>query len=92
MTKLISLTIAEARDGLVKKSFSASELARAHIDAIEAANDALNAFVLKTPERALEMAAASDARLKKGEAGALEGIPLGIKDLFCTKGFRTTAC
>ena len=92
MAKLIPLTIAEARDGLAKKSFSAGELARAHIDAIEAANDALNAFVLKTPERALEMAAASDSRLKKGEAGALEGIPLGIKDLFCTKGFRTTAC
>jgi aspartyl-tRNA(Asn)/glutamyl-tRNA(Gln) amidotransferase subunit A len=92
VTKLTELTIAEARDGLVKRSFSAEELARAHIDTIEAANDALNTFVLKTPERALEMAAASDARLKKGEAGALEGIPLGIKDLFCTKGIRTTAC
>ena len=92
MTKLTELTIAEARDGLAKKSFSADELARAHVDAIEAANDALNAFILKTPERALEMAAASDKRLKQGEAGALEGIPLGIKDLFCTKGVRTTAC
>jgi len=92
VTKLTELTIAEARDGLAKKSFSADELARAHVDAIEAANDALNAFILKTPERALEMAAASDKRLKQGEAGALEGIPLGIKDLFCTKGVRTTAC
>ena len=53
---------------------------------------ALNAFVLPTPERALDMAKASDARRKKGEAGALEGIPLGIKDLFCTKDVRTTAC
>ena len=92
MTELTQLTIAEARDGLAKKSFSAEELARAHVDAIEAANDALNAFILKTPERALEMAAASDERLKQGNAGALEGIPLGIKDLFCTKGVRTTAC
>ena len=57
-----------------------------------AANEALNAFVLPTPERALDMATASDARRKKGEAGALEGIPLGIKDLFCTKDVRTTAC
>ena len=62
MTELTELTIAEARDGLAKKSFSADELARAHVDAIEAANDALNAFILKTPERALEMAAASDER------------------------------
>ena len=51
----------------------------------------LNAFVTETPERALEMAAASDARLAKGEGGALEGLPLAIKDLFCTKGVRTTA-
>ena len=48
--------------------------------------------MLPTPERALDMAKASDARRKKGEAGALEGIPLGIKDLFCTKDVRTTAC
>ena len=92
MSKLTDLTIAEARDGLRTKAFSASELAQAHLDAIEAANDAINAFVLPTPERALEMARESEARLKAGEGGALEGIPLGIKDLFCTKGVRTTAC
>src|SRR5262245_35849494 len=92
MSKLTELTIAEARQGLRKKTFSARELAEAHVEAIEAANDALNAYVLKTPERALEMAEASDARLAKADGGALEGIPLGIKDLFCTKGFRTTAC
>jgi aspartyl-tRNA(Asn)/glutamyl-tRNA(Gln) amidotransferase subunit A len=92
VTKLTDLTIAEARDGLRDKSFSARELTQAHVAAIESANAALNAFVLPTPEQALEMAAASDARLKKGEGGALEGIPLGIKDLFCTKGVRTTAC
>ncbi|HET7210433.1 MAG TPA: amidase, partial [Methyloceanibacter sp.] len=92
MSKLIELTIAEAREGLRKKSFSSRELTDAHIGAIEAGNDALNAFVLPTPERALDMAKASDARLSKGEVGALEGIPLGIKDLFCTKDIRTTAC
>ena len=90
-TKLTDLTIAEARDGLRAKSFSVQELAMAHLDAIETAT-ALNAYVLPTPERALEMAKASDARLGKGEGGALEGIPLGIKDLFCTKNVRTTAC
>ena len=92
MTELTDLTIAEARDGLRDKSFTARELTQAHLDAIETANAALNAYVLPTPERALEMAAASDARLTKGEGGALEGIPLGIKDLFCTKDVRTTAC
>ncbi|HYH70578.1 MAG TPA: Asp-tRNA(Asn)/Glu-tRNA(Gln) amidotransferase subunit GatA [Methyloceanibacter sp.] len=92
MTKLTDLTIAEAREGLRTKSFSAEDLAQAHLDAIEAANAAINAFVLPTPERAVAMAKESDARLRKGEGGALEGIPLGIKDLFCTKGVRTTAC
>ena len=92
MTKLTDLTIAEAREGLRTKSFSAEDFAQAHLDAIEAANAAINAFVLPTPERALAMAKESDVRLRKGEGGALEGIPLGIKDLFCTKGVRTTAC
>src|SRR5680860_90611 len=92
MTELTDLTIAAARAGLREKSFSALELTQAHLSAIEAANEALNAYVLKTPELALEMAKASDARLKKGEGGPLEGIPLGIKDLFATKGVRTTAC
>src|SRR5215213_2758276 len=90
VTNLTDLTLAEARDGLKAKRFSSAELTRAHVGAIEKAR-ALNAFVLETPERALEMAQASDARLAKGEAGALEGLPLGIKDLFCTKGFQTTA-
>ena len=68
MTKLTDLTIAEAREGLRDKSFSARELAQAHLEAIEAANAALNAFVLPTPERALAMATASDARRDRGEA------------------------
>jgi aspartyl-tRNA(Asn)/glutamyl-tRNA(Gln) amidotransferase subunit A len=86
------LSIAEARKALERKELSAIELARAHIDAIERANEALNAFVLTTPERALDAARESDARIGKGEARPLEGIPVGIKDLFATKGVRTTAC
>jgi len=92
MTDPTDLTIAEARAALERKELSATELAEAHLDAIDKANEALNAFVLVTPERALEAAKESDKRIAKGEARALEGIPLGIKDLFATKGVRTTAC
>ncbi len=91
MTDLTSLTLAQARDALRGKEFSATELAEAHISAMEKAR-ALNAFVLETPDRARDMARAADARLAKGEGGPLEGLPLGIKDLFCTLGVRTTAC
>ena len=90
MTDLTSLTLAEARDGLRAKTFSATELAGAHANAIEGAR-ALNAFVLETPERAAEMAKESDARIAKGEAGPLEGLPIAVKDMFCTAGVRTTA-
>jgi aspartyl-tRNA(Asn)/glutamyl-tRNA(Gln) amidotransferase subunit A len=92
VTDLTGLTLAEARDGLKAKAFSATELTKAHIDAIEAANGALNAYILLTPEAALEAAAESDRRLANGEARPLEGLPLGNKDLFATKGVRTTAC
>lgn len=91
MTDLTRLTLTEARDGLKAKRFSATELATAHIAAIEKAR-ALNAYVLETPEHALKQAAAADDRLAKGEGGPLEGLPLGIKDLFATAGVRTTAC
>ena len=91
MTDLTSLTLAQAREALRKKEFSATELAEAHLAAVEQAR-ALNAFVVETPERARAMAGASDARLAKGEGGPLEGLPLAIKDLFCTEGVRTTAC
>jgi aspartyl-tRNA(Asn)/glutamyl-tRNA(Gln) amidotransferase subunit A len=91
MTDLTSLTLAQAREALRKKEFSATELAEAHLAAVEQAR-ALNAFVVETPERARAMARASDARLAKGEGGPLEGLPLAIKDLFCTEGVRTTAC
>jgi aspartyl-tRNA(Asn)/glutamyl-tRNA(Gln) amidotransferase subunit A len=90
MTELTSLTLAQARDRLRKKEITAAELTDAHIGAVAAAR-ALNAFVLETPDQARAMAQASDAKLAKGEGGPLEGIPLGIKDLFCTKGVRTTA-
>ena len=91
MTDLTKLTLTEARDGLRAKAFSATELTSAHIAAVEQAR-MLNAYVLETPEIALKQAAASDARLARGEGGALEGLPLGIKDLYCTAGTRTTAC
>jgi aspartyl-tRNA(Asn)/glutamyl-tRNA(Gln) amidotransferase subunit A len=91
VTDLTHLTLAEARDGLKQKTFSAREIAQAHVDAVARAK-ALNAYVLETPERALEQAGLSDARLANGEGGPLEGVPLGIKDLFCTEGVRTTAC
>ena len=92
MTDLTSLTLAEARDGLRAKNFSATELTRAHIVAIEKANPALNAYVLPTFDHALAQAAESDRRVAAGTARPLEGLPLGNKDLFCTNGIRTTAC
>jgi aspartyl-tRNA(Asn)/glutamyl-tRNA(Gln) amidotransferase subunit A len=91
VSELTSLTLAGARDGLKKKTFSAAELAAAHLAAIEKAR-ALNAFVLETPERAADMAKSADARIAAGKAGPLEGIPLAIKDMFCTQGVRSTAC
>ncbi len=90
MTALTALSLAEARDGLARKAFSARELAQAHIAAVEAARP-LNAFITETPERALEMAAAADERLARGEALPLDGIPIAVKDLYCTKDVLTTA-
>ncbi|RIY03719.1 Asp-tRNA(Asn)/Glu-tRNA(Gln) amidotransferase subunit GatA [Aureimonas flava] len=91
MTDLTELTIAEARDAMKAKTFTASELTEAYLGAIETANGALNAFVDVTGDKARAMAAASDARLAAGEGGALEGIPLGVKDLFAVEGVRTQA-
>jgi aspartyl-tRNA(Asn)/glutamyl-tRNA(Gln) amidotransferase subunit A len=90
MSALTSLTLKAALDGLADKSFSSVELTKAHVEAVEGAR-ALNAFVLETPEQAIDMAKASDARRASGSAGPLDGAPLGIKDLFCTKGVRSTA-
>jgi aspartyl-tRNA(Asn)/glutamyl-tRNA(Gln) amidotransferase subunit A len=90
MTELTSLSLAAARDGLRRREFSAAELAEAHLAAMEQART-LNAYVLETPDRARAMAAASDVRLKTGDARPLEGLVLGIKDMFATKDVRTTA-
>jgi aspartyl-tRNA(Asn)/glutamyl-tRNA(Gln) amidotransferase subunit A len=90
MAALTDLTLAAARDGLSRRDFSAVDLALAHIDAVEAARP-LNAFITETPEKALGQAHASDARLAQGSAGVLEGLPLAIKDLFCTRNILTTA-
>lgn len=91
MTDLTKLTISEAKDGLAKKEFTAVELTEAYLKNMDAKH-ALNAFVTETPEKALEQAKASQAKIDAGTGGNLEGIPLGIKDLFCTKDIRTTAC
>ncbi len=91
MTDLTSLTLADARDRLRRREFSAAELAEAHLTAMEQAR-ALNAYVLETPDRARAMARAADARLAGGDARPLEGLALGVKDMFATKGVRTTAC
>jgi aspartyl-tRNA(Asn)/glutamyl-tRNA(Gln) amidotransferase subunit A len=92
MTNLTELTIAEARAKLRAKEITATELTGAYLAAIDAANPQFNTYVSVTHDKAREMADASDARLARGEGGALEGIPLGIKDLFGTEGVHTQAC
>ena len=91
MTDPTALTLAEARDALAAKKLSSVELTQAHLGAMERARQ-LNAFIAETPEQALAMAEASDARLAKGEAGPLEGLPIGVKDLYATRGVHTQAC
>ncbi|MBL6937783.1 MAG: Asp-tRNA(Asn)/Glu-tRNA(Gln) amidotransferase subunit GatA [Alphaproteobacteria bacterium] len=89
-SSLTDFSLAEARDAVHAKKVSSKELATAFVKAIADARP-LNAFVTETPEKALEMAVASDVRIAHGEARPLEGLPLAIKDLFCTKGVKTTA-
>jgi aspartyl-tRNA(Asn)/glutamyl-tRNA(Gln) amidotransferase subunit A len=91
LTELTDLTLAEARDALKARSISSRELTEAHLAAMEGARR-LNAYIVETPDKALSMAAASDARLAKGEGGPLEGLPLGVKDLYATEGVHTQAC
>ena len=88
---LTDLTIVRARDGLRAKEFSAVDLTMAHLHAIEALNPRLNAFITVSHARAVDRARVADAALAAGEQRALTGIPLAIKDLFCTEGVRTTA-
>ncbi len=92
MSELISLTIAEARAKLAAKEIKAVELTDAYLAAIEGANNDLNAYVAVTPDVARDMAKASDARIADGKAGVLEGIPLGVKDLYATRDVHTQAC
>ena len=91
MTDLTDLSLAQARDGLRRREFSATELAEAHLYAMEKAR-ALNAYVLETPDAARAMASKADARLKRGDAQPLEGVAIGVKDMFATANIRTTAC
>ncbi|MBO6562759.1 MAG: Asp-tRNA(Asn)/Glu-tRNA(Gln) amidotransferase subunit GatA [Nisaea sp.] len=90
MSELLNLSLTEARDALKAKKITSVELTEAYIGAMEEGKG-LNAFITETPEKAREMAKASDAKLAKGEGGAMEGLPIGMKDLFCTKGVLTTA-
>mgnify|MGYP000338636937 CR=1 FL=1 len=90
MSDLTKLTLSDALDGMAKGDFSSEELTKAHIDACMDGAD-LNAFITTTFEQAMDGAKASDARRKAGDVGKLEGAPLGIKDLFCTEGVKTTA-
>ena len=92
MTDLTKLTIAQIRAGLSAKDFSALELTDAYLGAIEGANGKLNAYVAVTADKAREMAKASDQRIASGGARALEGVPIGVKDLFATEGVHTQAC
>ena len=92
MTHPTHMTLAEARDALAAKKISSVELTQLHLDAIGTHNPALNAYVHHTPEIALAQAKASDARRASGEKiGMLDGIPIGVKDLFCTKGVASQA-
>jgi aspartyl-tRNA(Asn)/glutamyl-tRNA(Gln) amidotransferase subunit A len=92
MTDLTALTISQAREKLRAKEITSTELTNAYLEAANAANGSLNAYVAMTDDLALEQAKTSDAKLAQGEGGDLEGIPLGIKDLFATKGVHTQAC
>ena len=87
---ILSLSLSDARDALRRGELGAVELTEAYIAAVESLRS-LNAFITETPELALEMAKASEARLAANEGGAMEGIPIGMKDLFCTEGVLTTA-
>ena len=90
MTDLTKLTMTEALAGMVKGEFTSVELTEAHVRAVEASRP-LNAFITETPDQAIAMAERADARRAKGEAGPMNGLPIAVKDLFCTEGFQTTA-
>ena len=91
MSDLLGLNAVAAREALDKKAISAVDLTTAYLDAAEA-TAGLNNYVALTADHALAMAAESDKRIAAGAAGLLEGLPIGVKDLFCTKGISSTAC
>src|SRR5271157_3903131 len=88
---MLDLTIARAREGLRSRAFSARDLTEAHLGAVRTLNPVLNAYITVTDELALQQADAADARIARGDEAPLLGIPLAVKDLFCTEGVRTTA-
>ncbi|MGI4799785.1 MAG: Asp-tRNA(Asn)/Glu-tRNA(Gln) amidotransferase subunit GatA [Janthinobacterium lividum] len=88
---MTDLTLSAALAGLERGAFSSEEITKAHLDAIEALNPRLNAFITVTTEQALASARAADVARARGIAGPLNGVPIAIKDLFCTEGVRTTA-
>ena len=91
MSNLVDLTISESLEKLKNKEISPVELTKAYVEQMEE-NKKLNAYVTSTAEQALEQAKESEQRYLNGTNRPLEGIALGVKDLFCTKGVRTTAC
>ena len=91
MSDLLDLNAVEARNALDEKAISAVELTTAYLGAAEATSN-LNNYVELTADRALAMAAVSDKRIAEGTPGLLEGLPIGVKDLFCTKEVSSTAC
>jgi len=92
MTELTQLGVADIREGVAAGTFTALEVAEAFNGAVAAAQDALNAFIVTTPELALDAARKVDAARASGEQlGAMAGVPIGMKDLFATKGVQTTA-
>jgi len=92
MSDLTKLTIAELKEGLLAKKFTSVELTKAYLENIKKANPELNAYVLVTEDKALEMAALADKNIAAGKARPLEGIPFAVKDLYCTKDIKTECC
>ena len=90
MTALTDLTLAELSATMAKKEASSVDVVDAHLKKLDE-HRALNVFITETPDKARAMAKTSDERRARGEAGLLEGVPLAIKDLFCTEGVQTTA-
>ncbi len=91
MTDLINTTIADALEGLKAKKFSAVELTKAHLAQIEKTKD-LNAYIADTSDIAIKQAEAADKKIASGNTGLLEGIPIAVKDLYCTKGYHSQSC